>query len=150
MNDPRGSIWRKWDLHVHTPASIVHNFSVSAGTDVWEKFISDLESLPPIFKAIGINDYLFLDGYKKVLEIKATGRLKNIDLIMPVIEIRLDKFGGTTGHLSRVNWHVIFSPEIPPDIIEAQFIAALGTEYKLSPSYEALASKWNATITKKV
>ncbi len=21
MNDPRGSVWRKWDLHVHTPAS---------------------------------------------------------------------------------------------------------------------------------
>jgi len=22
MNDPRGSIWRKWDLHLHTPASV--------------------------------------------------------------------------------------------------------------------------------
>lgn len=21
MNDPRGSIWRKWDLHCHTPSS---------------------------------------------------------------------------------------------------------------------------------
>jgi len=21
MNSPRGSIWRKWDLHVHTPVS---------------------------------------------------------------------------------------------------------------------------------
>jgi len=21
MNDSRGSVWRKWDLHVHTPAS---------------------------------------------------------------------------------------------------------------------------------
>lgn len=21
MNDPKGSIWRKWDLHVHTPYS---------------------------------------------------------------------------------------------------------------------------------
>jgi hypothetical protein len=21
MNDPRGSIWRQWDLHIHTPAS---------------------------------------------------------------------------------------------------------------------------------
>jgi hypothetical protein len=76
MNDLRGSSWRKWDLHVHTPDSIVHNYSVPPGTDVWESFISDLESLPPNFKAIGINDYLFLDGYKKVLEKKAAGRLK--------------------------------------------------------------------------
>ena len=21
MNDPKGSFWRKWDLHIHTPAS---------------------------------------------------------------------------------------------------------------------------------
>ena len=21
MNDPKGSLWRKWDLHIHTPAS---------------------------------------------------------------------------------------------------------------------------------
>ncbi len=24
MNDPRGSLWRKWDLHVHTPESHVN------------------------------------------------------------------------------------------------------------------------------
>jgi hypothetical protein len=25
MNDPRGSIWRKCDFHVHTPLSILEN-----------------------------------------------------------------------------------------------------------------------------
>jgi hypothetical protein len=25
MNDPRGSVWRKWDLHIHTPASFHWN-----------------------------------------------------------------------------------------------------------------------------
>jgi hypothetical protein len=85
---PRGSEWRKWDLHIHTPSSPVQEY----GTDdsvTWDKFITDLESLSPDIKAIGINDYLFLDGYRKVLEYKRNGRLSNIDLILPVIEFRL-------------------------------------------------------------
>jgi hypothetical protein len=26
MDDPRGSTWRKWDLYVHTPASLLHQY----------------------------------------------------------------------------------------------------------------------------
>jgi hypothetical protein len=40
--------------------------------EAWESFISDLEGLPPEFKVIGINDYIFIDGYKKVLHYKKT------------------------------------------------------------------------------
>jgi predicted metal-dependent phosphoesterase TrpH len=90
----KGSEWRKWDLHVHTPCSIVHNFKTINGKDVWESFINDLESLPSDIRVLGINDYLFIDGYKKVLEYKKQGRLKNIELILPVIEFRLAKFSG--------------------------------------------------------
>jgi predicted metal-dependent phosphoesterase TrpH len=25
MNDTRGSLWRRWDLHIHTPFSILNN-----------------------------------------------------------------------------------------------------------------------------
>ena len=63
-----GAVWRKWDLHVHTPCSIVQNYG--GNTDAaWEDFICDLEKLPSEFKVIGINDYIFVDvinlkGYK--------------------------------------------------------------------------------------
>lgn len=67
----RGSEWRKWDLHVHTPCSIVNNYK--GGDDSWERFILDLESLPKDIKVLGINDYIFLDGYQKVLEYKKRG-----------------------------------------------------------------------------
>ena len=60
-DDPVGSIWRKWDLHVHTPESVVNDYKG------WDEFILDLESLPPEFGVIGINDYLFIDGYERVL-----------------------------------------------------------------------------------
>lgn len=144
---PRGSEWRKWDLHVHTPASLVHSYP---GPDPWDAFLQGLEALPPEFKVIGINDYLFIEGYKRVLEEKAKGRLANIDLILPVIELRLDKFGGSLGHLSRVNFHVIFSDEIPPEVIEQQFLNALCSKYVLSPQYDHLrtSGRWAAVATK--
>ncbi|KKG15173.1 hypothetical protein EO98_15220 [Methanosarcina sp. 2.H.T.1A.6] len=71
---PRGSEWRKWDLRVHTPASIVN--SSYPGPGPWEAFLTDLEALPPEFKVIGINDYLFIDGYKRVREEKVKGIIR--------------------------------------------------------------------------
>jgi len=147
MNDPRGSLWRKWDLHVHTPDSLVHNYS---GPDPWDRFLSDIEALPPEFKVIGINDYIFLTGYKRILEERAKGRLSNIELFLPVIELRIDKFGGSLGHLSRVNCHVIFSNKLKPELIEQQFLNALSSKYVLSPQYEHLRKtrKWAALPTR--
>lgn len=130
---PRGSEWRKWDLHIHTPASICHDYGGS-NEETWEKFICDLEKLPKEFSAIGINDYLFLDGYEKVLEYKKKGRLKNIDLILPVLEFRLSDFAGVDfGLYKRPNIHVIFADEtvLATDIIKSQFLATLDSKYKL-------------------
>ena len=90
-NEPAGSTWKKWDLHVHTPASVVHNYP-GTNEEAWEAFLLDLEALPPEFKVIGINDYIFIEGYERVRKAKMDqGRLANIDLILPVIELRLDK-----------------------------------------------------------
>ena len=75
----RGSMWGKWDLHVHTPASLVQNYGGNTD-DAWEEYLKDLEALPPEFKVIGINDYIFLDGYRRVLAAKQSGRLANIEL----------------------------------------------------------------------
>jgi ABC-type lipoprotein export system ATPase subunit len=147
MNDSRGSTWRKWDLHVHTPASIVHNYE---GADPWPRFLDELEGLPPEFKVIGINDYIFLDGYKRILAEKAKGRFQNIELFLPVIELRLDKFGGSQSHLSRVNYHIIFSNELDPELIEQQFLNALSSKYALTPQYERLhaSGEWKALPTR--
>jgi hypothetical protein len=70
MNDTKGSVWLKWDLHVHTPDSLVHHYG-GADADVWCKFIDAPSKLPPEFKVLAINDCIFLDGYKKVLAAKA-------------------------------------------------------------------------------
>jgi len=94
-NVPAGSSWNKWDLHIHTPSSLVHNYPGTSPDDAWEAFLKDLETLPPEFKAIGINDYIFIVGYERARKAKLEqGRLRNIDLLLPVIELRLDKFAG--------------------------------------------------------
>lgn len=107
-NNPAGSTWKKWDLHVHTPSSVVHNYPGNED-EAWAAFLADLEALPPEFKAIGLNDYIFIDGYARARKAKADGRLKNIDLLLPVIELRLDKFAGVVkkekdGSYSQSGW----------------------------------------------
>lgn len=144
MNYTEGSLWRKWDLHVHTPLSHVNNYSGSDLDDKWEKFISDLEKLPNEFKVIGINDYLFIDGYEKVLYYKQKGRLKNIDTIFPVIEFRIKKFGGHK-EFKRVNFHVIFSDKLNSSLIKQQFLNQLYGKYKLAPGADGI--DWAAAIT---
>jgi ABC-type lipoprotein export system ATPase subunit len=154
-NNISGSIWKKWDLHVHTPESFVHNYPGEKEI-AWEVFLSDLEKLPSEFKVLGINDYCLVDGYERVLKAKLEhGRLSNIDLILPVVELRLDKFGGVVQRTkdgyeksswSRINLHVIFD-QIDPDLIRQQFISAIGPNYSLVPGSSG-QGKWNGVITR--
>ena len=143
----RGSEWRKWDLHIHTPLSIEQEYGGNTPEN-WERFISDLEGLPPEIKVIGINDYIFIDGYKKVLDEKRNGRLSNIELILPVIELRIDKFANVSESdpFKRVNFHIIFSNELTPEIIQEQFLNSLSCEYVLNSDLHD-QSIWNGTIT---
>ncbi len=117
----KGSEWRKWDLHVHTPESIVHDYKKGEEEDIWEKFIKELESLPEDIKVLGINDYWFLDGYIKVKKFKDSGRLPNIELLLPVIELRLRDYVGNK-QLNKINYHIVFSDKLNPLDIENEFI----------------------------
>ena len=140
---PRGSEWGKWDLHVHTPASLRNGFDSD-----WEKYLNDLEALPPDYKVLGINDYLFIDGYRRLLaEKRDNGRLHNIDLLLPVIEFRIAKFAGVEfRNTTRINLHVIFSDQLDPGVIEAQFLNALQTSYSLDPGNTGVT--WGGVTTK--
>ena len=54
----KGSQWKIWDLHVHSPASYKGDFTT---------FIKNIETSKA--DVIGINDYCTLDGYREVLEL---------------------------------------------------------------------------------
>jgi len=77
MNYPEGSCWRKWDLYVHTPESMGHQYGVG-GKDPWTAFLDDLEALPEEIKVLGVNDCIFVDGYRRLRKEKEAGRLSKI------------------------------------------------------------------------
>jgi ABC-type cobalamin/Fe3+-siderophores transport system ATPase subunit len=143
----RGSVWRKWDLHVHTPYSIEQNYGGDHG---WDTYLTALENLHPDIKVLGINDYIFIDGYARVLKEKTeNGRLQNIDLLIPVVELRIDKFGnlGNGDPFKRVNFHIIFSPELSPEIIQQQFLNSLTSIYKVDAENDS-SSYWGGLINR--
>lgn len=149
----RGSTWKKWDLHVHTPESLIHHYPGDKEA-AWQAFLTDLEALPAEFKVLGINDYLFVEGYERVQRERRQGRLANIDLVLPVVELRIDKFGGILeqgpngGYLpsswSRINLHVIFD-EVDPALIREQFLPAISRRYTLVPG---AVGQWGGVITR--
>lgn len=149
----RGSTWKKWDLHVHTPESLVHHYPGEREA-AWQAFLADLEALPREFKVLGVNDYLFVDGYERMLREKRSGRLANVDLLLPVVELRMEKFGGilekgedgqyTSSPWSRINLHVIFD-EVDPALIREQFMPAISRRYTLVPG---AAGQWGGVITR--
>lgn len=86
---PRGSEWRRWDLHVHTPESRL-------GTPfeglLWADYVAALEKTAKESKisVIGVTDYMTLDGYEKLLvEKNHNNRLSTVDLLIPNIEFRM-------------------------------------------------------------
>ncbi len=103
--DDRGSLWNRWDSHIHTPLTSLAN--EYAGTSV-EEFCTEIEARSPVIRALGITDYCGLGGYREVLEQKALGRLPKVDLIFPNVEFRL-AMGTVKG--SAINVHLLFSPE---------------------------------------
>lgn len=97
---PKGSEWRRWDLHIHTPASVFHN-----QFEGWEPYITALESADAPICAIGITDYASIDGYKNIYKEKNdNNRLQNFHLILPNIEFRISPFTQTG---SAINIHIL-------------------------------------------
>lgn len=138
----RGSLWAKWDLHLHTPYSIVQDYG---GEQNWPRFLDELESLDPAFKVLGVNDYWFLDGYERLAKDRAAGRLSNIDCLLPVIEMRLSHLAGANESLKKINLHVLFDPSVSADTIRSQFISALTPSLKVE---QGEVDAWSGVVTK--
>lgn len=103
--DPRGSIWRRWDPHIHAPGTVLNN---QFGADDWGKYLSLIEQSEPRIEVLGVTDYYSIDDYEVALSHKAAGRLPDVGLIFPNVELRLPT---ATGSDHPVNIHLLISPE---------------------------------------
>lgn len=144
---PKGSEWRKWDLQVHTPESVLNN---DFGDD-WENYIKILftKAVEKNIAVIGITDYFSIEGYKKVLSYLDNERklleifnndrelilkIKEI-LLIPNIEFRLNKIIRNDKDARRLTLHVLFpsSDELLPNVIEEHFLHDLDFAYEGDP-----------------
>lgn len=106
-----GSVWRKWDLHIHTPASFHWNGQKFSKMNDAEK----QQSLKRIFEAIeasdvsvfGIMDYWTFDGYIMLKEYIESNNLTLTKTVLPGMEIRVE---APTDY--RMNLHFIFSDNL--------------------------------------
>ena len=106
----RGSEWRRWDLHIHTPGTIKNDqYCGSTIEEKWANFYASISSYigdgsDPLkaIKVIGITDYLSIDNYLKVITDNKIP--ESISLILPNVELRMVPLAKN----SPVNIHCIF------------------------------------------
>ena len=108
----RGSQWRRWDPHLHTPGTLLND--QFRGSDCWESYLESLEAAEPSIRAVGITDYYLTANYERVVEFKASGRLPSVQLIFPNIEMRLD----VSAKSGFINIHLLVSPDEPNHVQE--------------------------------
>lgn len=147
--DARGSLWRKWDFQVHTPASHLNN---QFGSD-WDAYVQNLfrAAIAKDIAAIALTDYFTIDGYKRVRidylnnpdklaalftpeEIEAIRQIR----VFPNVEFRLNKI---IDNSNRVNAHVLLSDELAIRDIEEHFLHDLEFTNEAEPQATAQKRK---------
>lgn len=117
LHNPRGSIWHRWDPHLHAPGTL-RNDQFNGD---WEAYLQRIELSSPPVRALGVTDYFCIRTYREVRRRKAAGRLREVEFIFPNVEMRLDI---KTEKQQALNIHLLFSPEDPDH--EAQIERILG------------------------
>jgi len=151
-NYPYGSTFRKWDLHIHTPASHLNNQFPGD----WDEYVKGLfkAAIAKNIAALGITDYFTIDGYKKIRQqylcnqdkmqaLFTADEIENIYkiLVLPNIEFRLNKFVGE----SSINFHVLFAEDVPIQFIEESFLHDLDFVYEGKP--QGTEEKWKLKVS---
>lgn len=114
----RGSEWRKWDLHIHTPGTAKNDQYGNSG-DVWEEYIDALEKSD--IAVFGITDYFSIENYYRVKQYQTTGRLQG-KTILPNVEMRIMP---VTKSGTAINIHAIFDPTLTKQELDREFFSKL-------------------------
>ncbi|HRK63108.1 MAG TPA: ATP-binding protein, partial [Terricaulis sp.] len=101
-----GAVWQRWDPHIHAPGTLFSD--KFKGPNAWDEYLTAIETSEPRVRALGVTDYYGLELYEEVVAHKKAGRLRDVDLIFPNVELRL-AVGLPKG--SAINIHLLISPE---------------------------------------
>lgn len=104
---PRGSEWRKWDLHIHAPfGTMADGYLDAKNKDIWSDFCKKLEESD--VDVFGITDYFSASNYYKFLEEYKKRYPSSKKTFFLNIELRLNE--SVNKKLEEVNIHLIFNP----------------------------------------
>ncbi|MCO5723226.1 TrlF family AAA-like ATPase [Robiginitalea marina] len=123
ITSDKGSIWRKWDLHIHTPNTKLNdNFRQVGEEEIWKTYSDKIENSD--VSAFGITDYFSCENYFTFLEEFGKHYPDSNKVFFPNIEFRLDI--SVNQHAEEVNVHIIFSNQLTKNQID-DFLSGLKT-----------------------
>ena len=105
MRQSQGSIWRRWDPHVHLPGTLLND---QFGDLTVEEALEALAAAQPAIEAIGVTDYFTTASYRRAAAAVDSGVAPSIRLVFPNVELRLDN---ATSSDRGVNIHLLCRPE---------------------------------------
>jgi len=105
----RGSEWRKWDLHLHSPGTKLNDqFRVDSG-EPWDEYCLILHDSD--VQVFGITDYFSADGYFNTVTEFRDRYPKSPKILFPNVELRTGDVVNPAQE--EVNIHLIFNPFQP-------------------------------------
>ncbi len=124
----KGSEWRKWDLHIHTPFTKLNDqYNVNSGEDKWDRFCDKVEESDVM--VFGITDYFSVENYFTFIDKFRAKYSDSKKVFLPNIELRLEVSVGRDA--KEVNIHVIFSDSVKRQDIES-FLLKLNTSKSIN------------------
>lgn len=101
-----GSIWTRWDLHLHAPGTKLSNHFGGASEENLRRYVNELESSE--VQVFGITDYFSFDSYLSVTKAYQAAHPDGDKLFVPNIEFRLTE---TISRDARhIHTHVLIDP----------------------------------------
>jgi predicted ester cyclase len=101
VGDPRGSLWRRWDPHVHLPGTVLND---QFGALDLSGALNILASRDPTIEVVGVTDYLVTNGFRVAYDAWSQGAGASIRSLIVNVELRLDVI---TAKHHPVNLHLL-------------------------------------------
>ena len=138
---PRGSEWRKWDLHLHSPGTKLAD-QFRSTEDIWDAYCRRLQESDVV--AFGITDYFSTEGYFSTIREFRKRYPDSEKLFLPNIELRTNYVVNRAQE--EVNLHLIFNPfRAGYEVRMAMFLQSLKTNKTTAEGRNVKASELQVT-----
>lgn len=125
MTFPKGSEWRKWDLHVHVPGTKLNDaFEKNMNGIDWDRFADALEGSD--VAVFGITDYFSADTSLAFIKHYKARHPRSAKLLLVNVELRLNE--NVNKNVQMIDFHVIFNDKVSGAKI-SEFLSKLPTQH---------------------